>query len=81
MAQWGKNLNAVAQVTVEAQVQPPAWPSGLKDPVLLQLWRWSCLWLGFSPWPENILMLGVRPYTIKIKKMKKKKKERGLNLI
>ena len=33
MAQWVKNLTAVAWVTVEAQVRSLAWHSGLKDPV------------------------------------------------
>ena len=37
MAQWVKNLTAVAPVTAEAQVQFPALRSGLKDPALPQL--------------------------------------------
>ena len=49
MAQWVKNLIAVAWVTVEVQVQSLAWWSGLKDPVLLQLWYNLKLWLGFNP--------------------------------
>ena len=38
MAQWVKNLTAMAQVAVEAQVQVLALHSGLKDPALPQLW-------------------------------------------
>ena len=34
VAQWVKNQTAVVQVTMEAQVQFPAWNSGLKDPGL-----------------------------------------------
>ena len=34
MVQWVKNLTAVAQVAVEAQVQSPAQCSGLKDPTV-----------------------------------------------
>ena len=60
--QWVKNLTAVAQITVEGQVQSLAQHSGLKDPVLLQLW------LGFSPWPGNFHMPWVQP-------LKKKKVE------
>ena len=47
MAQWVKNPAAVAQVTVEVQVQSPAQHSGLKDLMLPQLR------LGFSPWPHS----------------------------
>ena len=36
MVQWVKNPTAEAWITTEAQVQYPAWHSGLKDPVLLQ---------------------------------------------
>ena len=38
VAQWVKDLTAVAQVTEEAQVWSPAQHSGLKDPALPQLW-------------------------------------------
>ena len=34
IAQWVKNLTAVAQVTAEVQVQSLVWHSGLKDVVL-----------------------------------------------
>ena len=52
VAQQVKNLTAVAQVTVEAQVWSLAWCSGLKVPMLLQLWCrittvawiWSLAW-------------------------------------
>ena len=37
VAQWVKNLTAVAWVTVEVQVQS-SWCSGLEDPALQQLW-------------------------------------------
>ena len=53
MAQWVKNLTIAAWVATEAQVESLAWYSGLKDPMLLQLWCRSQLWLGFSPWPGN----------------------------
>ena len=56
MAQWVKNLTALVQVTEEVQVQSPAWNSGLKDPVLLQLWHRLQLQLRFNPWPENFHM-------------------------
>jgi len=67
VVQWVKNLTAAARVAVVAQVQSPAWLSGLKDPALWQLWRRSELWLGFSPWPRNVHVLQVEP-------LKKKKK-------
>ena len=37
VVQWVKNPIAAAQFAAEMQVQSPAWHSGLKDPVLLQL--------------------------------------------
>lgn len=37
VTQWVKNPGAADQVAAEAQVQSPAWDSGLKDPALLQL--------------------------------------------
>ena len=43
MAQWVKNLTAVAQVAGEAQVGSPAGCSGLKEPLVLQPWRRSQL--------------------------------------
>ena len=45
MAQWIKNLTAVAWVVAGAG------RTGLKDPALLQLWH--RLQLRFSPWPGN----------------------------
>ena len=33
----------------------------VKDPVLLQLWQRSQLWLGISPWPRDFHMLQMRP--------------------
>ena len=41
MVQWVKYPTTAAWVTVEAWVQSPAGPSGLKDPVVLQLWHRS----------------------------------------
>ena len=38
LAQWVKNLTAVALVAVEAQVRSPAQCSGLKGLALPQLW-------------------------------------------
>ena len=56
MAQWVKNLTAVAWVVVEVQVQSLARSSGLKDLVLLKLW------LEFSPQSGNFFhMLQVWP--------------------
>ena len=57
MGQCVKNPTAVAQVSVEVQVQSPAWHSRFKDRVLLQLWHRSKLQLGFSLWPGNFYML------------------------
>jgi len=51
VAQWVKNLSAVAQIRAEAQVRSLAQHGGLKDPSLLQLS------LVFNPWPENFHML------------------------
>ena len=42
VAQWIKNLTAVAQVTAEAQVQSPAWHSEFKDPAAA--WIQSLAW-------------------------------------
>ena len=53
MVQWVKNPTAVAWVTVEAQVRPPALCSGLKDPTLPQLQLKPQLGLRFNPWPRE----------------------------
>ena len=58
---WFKNPTAVDWVHAEVWVQSPGWGSGLKDPMLLQLWLRSQLCLRFSLWPENIHMLLVQP--------------------
>ena len=71
VAQWVKNSTAAAWVAVEVWVQSPAWHSGLKDPVLWQLWLWSQVWLKFNPWPGNFHMLWVWPE----KKQKQKNRE------
>ena len=47
MAQWVRNPAGVAGFAVEARVRSAAWHSGLKEPMLLQLW------LGFSRRPWN----------------------------
>ena len=72
VAQWVKNLTAVVQSVAEVQVQSPAWHSGLKDPVLLQLWQRSQLQCGFDPWPRNFHMPQVQPFT-----KKKREEEMG----
>ena len=66
MVQGVKNLTAVAWVTVQAWVQPLAQHSGLKNPVLMQLWH------RLNP-AQNFHVLGVWH------KIKKKKK--GLHLL
>ena len=43
MVQWVNNLTAAAQVALEAQIPSLAQHSGLKDPVLPQLWLIQCL--------------------------------------
>ena len=48
VSQWVKNLTVVAWVTAEVWVWSLGWRSGVKDPVLPQLW------LVFNPWPGNI---------------------------
>ena len=45
MAQWVKNLTAVAQVAADARVQSLAGYSRLKDPAELRL--------RFSRWPKK----------------------------
>ena len=63
VVQWVKNLTAAAWVAMEVQAGSLPRCSGLKYPVLpqlwcrSQLWRRSQLWLGFSPWPGNFHML------------------------
>ena len=61
MAQWVKNLTTVAWADAEMQGGSLTWCSGLKDPMLLQLWRRSQLQLKFSSWPGNFYMLWVWP--------------------
>ena len=51
VVQWVKNLTAVVQVAVEAQVLTLTGCRGLKALVLPQLWCSLQLWLGFDPWP------------------------------
>ena len=49
MSQWDQQCLGNARM----QVQSPAWHSGLKDPVLPQLWLKSQLWLRSDPWPRS----------------------------
>ena len=65
MAQWIKNLTAVARVPAEAWIQSPAWSSGLKDLALAQLW------LRFNPWSRNFHVPQMQP--LKKKKLHLKK--------
>ena len=64
--QWVKSLTVVAQVTVKVWVPSLTECSGLKDPVLLQLWHRSQPWLRLNPWPGNFCMLPVCPLKITI---------------
>ena len=52
MVQWVKSLTAVSLVPAEARVRSPAWHSGLKDPVLLQLWcrLAAAAWIQSGAW-------------------------------
>ena len=77
MVQQVKNLTAMAQVAVEAQVQSLARCSGLKDLTLPQLWCWSQLWLRFSLWPGNFHMPRAQPKKKKKERDRKKKKKRS----
>lgn len=54
MAQWVRNPTAAAQVTAETQVGFPAWCSGFKDPMFLQLQCWLQLQLGFNPLAQEL---------------------------
>ena len=66
MAQWVKNLTAVARVAAVVHVQSLARHSGLKHLELLQLQCRSQLWLRFTPWSRNFHMLWVWPLKIYI---------------
>ena len=63
MAQWVRNLNAEAPVSVEAWVPCPAWHIGLR------------IWLGCNPWPGNfhVLLPHTHTHTHTHKKEKRKK--------
>ena len=56
VVQWVKNLMAAVWVAVKVWVWTQAWQSGLKDPVLPQLWCRVELQLRFNPWPKNFHM-------------------------
>ena len=56
VAQWVKNPSTEARVTAQVRVRSPAQHSGLKDPILPQLWHRSYPWVGFNPWPRNFHM-------------------------
>ena len=51
----------------------PSLVQWVKNPMLLQLWHRSQLWLGFDPWPGNFHMLW-----LSLKKEKKKKKKKRM---
>ena len=55
LAQCIKNPTAVVLVCRGAG-SIPGWGSGLKDPMMWQLW-----WLGFNPWLRNFYMQWVWP--------------------
>ena len=65
MAQWVKNLIAVAQGAAEVQDRSLAQHSELKDLALLQLQYRSQLRLRFNRWPRNY------QFTWRLKKKKK----------
>ena len=52
LVQWVKNSAVEVQVLADVGVRSPTQHSGLKDPVLPQLWQKSQLRIGFSPWPK-----------------------------
>ena len=56
-----KDPAAAAQVAVEMRVQSLDQHSGLKDPVLPELWCRPQLQLRFSPWLEDFHMPWVCP--------------------
>ena len=51
-----KNATALALVSAKVWVPSLAQYSGLKEPVLLQVW------LRFNPWPRNFHMPWVQPF-------------------
>ena len=55
MAQWGKNLTTEAWVAAEVWVQSLAGCSGLKDPVLPQLWHRSAAAAWREPLAQGFL--------------------------
>ena len=61
VAQRVKNLTASTQVTAEVQDVFLAQHSGLKFPVLPQLWHRLQLQLRFNPWPRNFHTQQVQP--------------------
>ena len=77
VARWVNNLTGAARVSAEVWVWSPAQQSGLKDQVLLQLWRRSQVRLRFNPWLGNTPMTEVQP----LKKKKKKPKTRNIKTI
>ena len=70
VAQWLKNLTAVAQATAETWVLTSAWGSRSKDPTLPQLEHSSQLWLRSIPGLRTSICWPIK------KKKKKKKRER-----
>ena len=60
VAQWVRDLTAMARVASEVQVRFSAQRSELKDPTLPRVW------LGFSPWPGNFHVVQEQPLTNKV---------------
>ena len=54
MAQWVKNLTAVARVAAEVRVRSPAQCSGLKDPAVSQLHHRSAAAAQIQPLPQEL---------------------------
>ena len=53
VAQWVKNLTAVAWVAVELGVRSPAWPEWIKGYLELELRRWSQQRLRLNFWQKE----------------------------
>ena len=76
MAQWVKDLTAMAQVAAEARVQSLAQCSELTAPALPQLQYRSQLQLGLNPWSGTF---HIRYSHYKIKNQKLYIREKQLN--
>ena len=58
---WCKGTEGVSTVA-GTQVRSLALLSGVKDPLLQQLWHMLQLWLRFDPWPGNSMCSEVAKY-------------------